>query len=148
MSNYCTYSDVEVLLNKQFNASTTPTSTQVTEVITQITQEIDTILYVVGITAQPTDTNILGMLKKFCSFGSAGIVGISYFRNASGVSGSNADWYYTEYKEFLQKLKDDPEILGIVADTESLTCANQVTDGTYSEDDMEDLIMPSEDFEV
>ena len=148
MSNYCSYADVGLLLNKTFNDTTTPTDTQVTSIITQITKEIDAVLKVAGISAQPTDTNILGLLQKHCSFGAAGITGISYFRNASGISGSNAEWYYSKYEEFLKEVKENPDILGISAGSETISVSNPVLDGTITETELKDIILQSGDFEV
>ena len=66
MANYCTNAQVGVLLGKTFSATTTPTDTQVDVIITETTKEIDTVLSSIGIAIQPTDTNILGMLQKYC----------------------------------------------------------------------------------
>ena len=148
MSNYTTNAKVSVLLGKSFDASTTPTSTQVDVIIGQITGEIDTILNSIGITSQPTDTNILAMLDKYASFGSAGITGMTYFRNANDVNSSNAEWYYSKYEAFLKKLMENPELLGIITGSTQLVVSNQVLDGTYTESEQNDILLSSEDYEV
>jgi len=120
MANYCTNSQVGVLLNKNFDSTTTPTSTQVDDIIDQVTREIDVTMSSIGISSQPTDSNVLGMLERYCSFGSAGITGMTFFRNANDVNGSNAQWYYDQYRNFLKELADNPELLGISLGTDSL----------------------------
>jgi len=150
MSNYCTAAQVAVLLNKkEFSDSTptTPTETQVTEVCAMITNEIDVILNMIGITAQPTDTSILGMLKKYASYGSACMVGMSYGRNFSSIEGSQPKYFCDEYKEFLKTLRENPEILGIIAGADSLTVSSNVLDGTYTEDEIDELFI-DKDYKV
>lgn len=148
MSSYCSSSHVGVLLNKTFDATSTPTSTQVDVIIDQTTNEIDTVLYSIGVTSQPTDTNLLGILEKYCSFGSAGAVGMAYFRNAGGVEKTNADWYYSKYEWFLKELKESPELFGIVSDAETMIISNQVLDGTYTEEEQQAIMISSEGYEV
>ena len=148
MANYCTYTQVATLLDKKngFSDDTQPTSTQVEDIIDQTTNEIDTVLASLGITSQPTSTKLLATLEKYCCFGSAGHVGMTYFRNANDVTKSNAEWYYSKYEKFLAMLREDPEIFGIVADSESLYASNQVEDGTMSESEYNDLFLDDKEF--
>lgn len=146
MANYCNYDDVAVTLEKKgsFSTDSTPTASQVTDIITEITGEIDTVLASIGVTSQPTDTNILAMLKRYCRFGSSGVTGMTYGRNFSSVIDSLADWLYGKYESFLEKIKNNPELFT----TDSLTVSNQVLDGSYTEAEQKDIFMQSENFEV
>ena len=149
MSNYCTHAQIAVLLEKKggFDTDKTPTATQVDDIIDQTTNEIDTVLSSIGITAQPTDGKLLATLEKYCSFGAAGVVGITYFSNTSTTNDSKPEWYYSKYEKFLEMLRDDPEIFGIISDSEGIYASNQVTDGTISEDDFNDMFFNNEGFE-
>lgn len=147
MSNYCTNAHVGVLLGKTFDATKTPTSTEVDVIIDQITKEIDSVLYSIGVTSQPTDLNLLGMLQKYCSFGSAGVTGMTYFRNTNDIVGSNPEWYYGKYEKFLEDLVERPELFGIVTGAETIAVSSNVLDGTYTEDEIKDMMLTNEEYE-
>lgn len=134
MANYCTYTDVATLLQLTFDATSQPTNTQVTEIITQVTAEIDTYLNSIGITSQPTNTAFLSMLKKQCGYGSACTVGMTYFGNAQGVIGTQPDYYCINYERFLDKIINKPEIFQKLDGVESTQyLENQVTSGSKTE---------------
>lgn len=149
MANYCTNEDIQVLLqmNSSFSASTTPTSTQVETEIDNITKEIDVYLRAIGITSQPIDTNVLGMLKKYCGYGVACRVGMSFQRNEEGVRGTQAEFYCQKYQEFLDKILEHPEIITDTVDASDLFISNQVQDGTITENDLNKKYIV-EDFKV
>jgi len=144
MANYCSASDVQVALGYQsaFDASSRPTLTQVTQIITDTTNEIDLYLNSVGITTQPTSTVILGRLSQACKFGASAQVGFGYLNNAGSVPGTLADTYWTRYNEILQEIKNSPELYGGAGSTNTdMFMSNQVEDGTYTEDEIDDLYL-------
>ena len=137
MANYCNAEDVQVKLGftNEFSVTTKPTLTQVETLIDSTTKEIDSYLYASGVTTQPTDTNVLGKLKEVCSYGAAARVGMGYHSNNESISGTQAREYWDFYKEYLNEIKEMPELYGAGGSTSFIS--NQVTDGTYSESDFE-----------
>lgn len=148
MANYCSNSDVAVLLGyDNFSNTDRPTSTQVTSVIANVTNEIDFVLSGVGITTQPTDSRILGRLNIACKYGTACQVAMSAYGNSLSVDGSQGDKFCEKYKEILDEIKENPELYGAVTGDTSMYVSNQVTDGTWTEADNEDRFLP-ENYEV
>lgn len=148
MANYCSNDDVSVLLGlDSFSSTTRPTSTQVTSIITDITNEIDFVLSGVGITTQPTDSRLLGRLSNACKYGTACQVAMSAYGNSLSVDGSQGDKFCEKYQEILDEIKENPELYGAVTGDTSMYISNQVIDGTWTEDDNEDRFL-SEDYEV
>ena len=142
MANYCDYTDIQVLLNQTFSDSTSsptqPTAAQATEIISQVTGEIDVYLATVGQTTQPTDTSLLAYLKRFCSFGAAGIIAQTYGNNFQNVDLGQGNWYYREYKAFLENMGENPVIInGITGNTSGFDVSSNFYDGTTTEDDTE-----------
>jgi hypothetical protein len=148
MANYCTAEDVKVLLrmNEDFDATTTPTLTQVNQEIDNITKEIDVYLTSIGVTTQPTDSNVLGMLRKYAGYGSACRVGMTYKRNSDSVKDSQADHYCEKYSEFLEFIRNNPDLF-LDSTGGALYFTNQVNDGEITQDDLDDLLTDL-DFEV
>ena len=151
MANYCTAGDIKVLLHmKNDFDDSTPTEPSLTEVNTEIdniTKEIDSHLRAIGLTAQPTDTNILGMLKKYAGYGSACRVGMTYLRNKENVGSTQSEFYCQKYSDFLEKILKHPEIITDSQAGNALFLENQVTDGTISESNLNSLYL-NKDFEV
>lgn len=135
---YCSNADVGVLLELDYNAIAKPTPTQVDSLIDQVTAEIDSRLAAQGVALPITDATTLLLLKKYCSFGSACIVGYTYFRNNESTSDSQASFYCVTYQQFLTDLKDDPETVLGALDINSTFMSNQVLDGTTTESDLTD----------
>lgn len=140
MANYCTYSDVSALYGTTYTASTTPTSTQVTAWITLITSEIDTVLYKIGITSQPTDTDALNVLKIYCSFGTACLVGMVHYHNSVKINDTKPVNFCQKYKEFIE----DPSILLNILGPSSDGVSNIVLDGTKTEDEIEKTFLDND----
>lgn len=137
MADYCTVTDIEVLLGFEeglFSVTSRPTLTAVQREIDQVTQEIDFVLASVGITTQPTDTRVLGRLRNCCQFGVAWKIGYSSFGNNTGVDDSQPDTYRQQYQDCLQDIRDNPNLYGAVTGDEAIYISNQVTDGTTTED--------------
>jgi hypothetical protein len=134
MPAYCTASDVGVLLQLDFtDANAQPTESQVNTICSQITSEIDLYLKAEGISTQPTDSDILNMLKKYCSLGAACMVGRTYFGNVDAITGSQPDSYCVQYQDFLKSIGDKPEIFGAASGDETAVFDNQVTTGNKAE---------------
>lgn len=149
MGNYCTVGDVRVLLHykSDFDGSSDPTVTEVNVEIDNITKEIDTYLRAIGLTSQPTDTNILGMLKKYAGYGTACRVGMSPQRNTENVGSTQAEFYCEKYSKFLENILEHPEIITNSQAGNALFVENQVTDGTISSDNLNSLYL-DKDFEA
>lgn len=149
MADYCTAEDVQVLLgyDEAFDANTRPTLTQVESQINFVTNEIDFTLASVGVTTQPTDTRILGRLAQACQYGSACNVGMSGFGNSDSVNDSQPGFYCDKYQAILDDIKARPGDYGLVTGDDNEFIANQVTDGTYTESQMNDLYQ-SPNYEV
>lgn len=145
MGNYCAQDDIKAALGymDDFSSGSRPTLTQVNTIISDITNEIDFYLRSVGITSQPTDSNILGRLSKACIFGSAADIGFGYLNNSQTVDGTLAHYYKEKYQNILDEIKESPEIYGLVVDAESVYSSNQVIDGTYTEDENNDNYIDS-----
>lgn len=131
MANYCVAEDVQVLIgqNIAFNnigstttGGTKPTLTQLNSIIADITNEIDLQLSVIGITAQPTDARLLAKLKNGCVYGSAARAGFGTLNMSGSTGDTKPKTYWDMYQAFLKEMLDNPEIFGITADSESVSC--------------------------
>lgn len=143
---YCTSADVGVLLQQDFNENTQPTAVQVDSIIEQTTGEIDSILLSKSVSLPISDSTTLQLMKKYCSFGSACTTGFTYFRNNESVNDSQPNFYCNGYKEFLEQLKTDPESIIGTLDMESVVISSQVLDGSYTEDEIDEVNV-DQDFE-
>lgn len=139
MANYCNNEDVSVLLGlDNFSSLTRPTSTHVTTIITDVTNEIDFVLSGVGITTQPTDTKILGRLSIAAKYGVACQVGMSAYGNAAGVDNSQADKYCQKYQEILKEIVEKPELYSSITGDSGMYASNPVQDGSFTETEIKD----------
>jgi hypothetical protein len=149
MSDYCSISDVQALTQLTYSSDTEPTSTQVSGVISQITGEIDVILASLGVTSQPTDSNVLNMLKLKCAMGVAGLIGLTYYNNPEETN-NQMGLYWQEYKDFLTKIQENPQMIIDAAGSGLATSdviGNQVTAGYVDEDDILDNFTDDTGFE-
>jgi hypothetical protein len=146
MANYCTASEIQVLLGfpDAFSANTRPTETQVNTEITNVTGEIDFVLSGVGITVQPTNTNVLARLRNACTYGVACRVGMSYFRNNTGVNDTQPGHFCQRYQEILEEIKATPELYGSVTGDDIMVISSHVLDGTYTETEVNDILIEDE----
>ena len=95
---YCTSSDVASFLNfVEFNANTSPTLTQVNNLITMISDEIDYYAKINSITFKSSD---LSLLKKKTAVGVAGLISITFLNNNQSA-GSLTNEFLKEYRDFL-----------------------------------------------
>lgn len=148
MSNYCTSTDIKVLLGYRtaFSASTYPTLTEVEQEIDNVTNEIDFYLAGVGISTQPTDARILGRLRKLCGYGVAGLIGQSRL-SAENVDGIQSNDYLDRYRLGLDEITKKPFLYGVVTGDSNTFISNQVIDGTMTEDEYSDSIL-KEDYNL
>lgn len=146
--NYCTAEDVSVLLGfTPFRDDTRPTLSQVNSIISDITNDLDFTLSSIGVTVQPTDTKLLGRLAIACKYGVACQVAMSTYGNSTGVDGSQGDKFCEKYKEYIDDIKNNPQMYGVVTGDSSMFISNQVTDGTWTEADTTNLYL-DENYEV
>jgi hypothetical protein len=138
---YCTASDIQGMLgyDTEFTNTSKPTVTQVNDIITNITSEINTRLEAIGVTLPVTDSNVLNVVERYCKIGSAGLVGLTYYSSNNNIEGGQADYFYKDYKQWLTDITDKPELVGVSAEAvnESAMVSNQVTDGTHLESSLD-----------
>jgi hypothetical protein len=148
MANYCEVSDIQFMLGHKeaFSADSTPTSSQVTTAIEDVTGEIDFELQAAGISVQPTNANLLKKLSVICKNGVACQVGMSQFGNNDTVNDSQPNSYCENYKDALKDISDNPAKYGLVTGDENIMIGNNVTDGTNTESEINDMI-PDNSFE-
>ena len=118
---YCTLTDVEALNPKRiYGTSTTPTSTQVKALITQVAVEIDAILEAQGYTVPvTTPANLVNFLKYVNAYGAAYLAESGMFPETTSP-GETAHWQllkkiYDDYMKMLMESKT-PAGLGVGAD--------------------------------
>lgn len=138
MSSYCSPSDVGVLLQLTYSATSQPTTTQVQAICDQVTAEINMKLRQIGIVGV-TDSTVLDQLKLICSQGAACYVGGSYFNNIQSTSGTISNFYCTNYKEKLKEIVDDPAMYGAAGGRVSFD--SNVTAGITSEAEVNELFI-------
>lgn len=145
MANYCSADDIMVALGytDSFSASTRPTLTQVNTIISNITNELDLYLNMIGIASQPTDTRMLGKLKEACTLGSSARVGFGYIDIHGGLDNTLPKIYWDRYNELLKEIKENPEIFGITGGGTTFITSN-VIDGTYTESETKALFQEME----
>jgi hypothetical protein len=132
---YCSAEDVQGMLgyDTTYSATTKPTLTQVNDIITNITSEIDSRLECISVTVPVTDSNVLNVIERYCKLGSAGLVGLTYYSSNNNIDGGQSDYFYKDYKQWLKDITNNPELLGVSADASSIIASNQVVDGTMTE---------------
>lgn len=134
MANYTTASKVAVLLGyDSFTTTTRPTLAQTEAIITDVTSEIDFVLSSVGITVQPTNSNILGRLDLACKYGSAAQIGMATIGNADSTTGSQGNTYKIWYDEILNEIKTNPDFYGAITGDTVSYMSNAVHDGTITQ---------------
>src|SRR3989304_10292797 len=108
--SYCTMTDVQGFNPKRtYGASTTPTTTQVTEFIAKIAGEIDTVLQGRGLTTPVTvPTAFAEFLEQLNAVGAAALAERAMFPEASGLMGttSAAAAHWKQYQDGLKFLKE------------------------------------------
>lgn len=114
--SYCTSTEVGNLNPKRtYGASTTPTSTQVTALITQVAVEIDAILESLGYTVPVTEpANLVNFLKYVNAYGAAWLAESGMFPETT-EPGETAHWQilkktYDKYMDMLLSGKIPPAL--------------------------------------
>ena len=127
------------MLALTFDTTSVPTAVKVTSITELISSELNMVIKSVGIALPTSGTDFYNLVKLKCMQGSAGIIGMTYTGNKDSVSGVRPDWYIQEYKEFLKSLKETPELYKDTVFVSSI--GNQVTDGTYTEAEVSDVMI-------
>ena len=106
--SYCTMTDVRGFKHKRtYDATSTPTETQVTEFIEKIAGEIDTILEGRGLSVPVTEsTAFVAFLEQLNAVGSAALAERAMFPEASGMMGgvSAASMHWKQYSDGIKWL--------------------------------------------
>lgn len=131
---YCDYTDIQVLMQMTFDASSRPTAAQVTSLCDQVSGEMEVYLSGVNIGLPITNTSILNMLKLYCSYGVASAILATY--NVPDNVAEQFRFWRGEYLAFLQRIQDRPNLFGAISGDQIIICGNQVTDGTIAEADV------------
>lgn len=139
---YCDYNDVGMMLAFTFDSDTKPTSTKVTEIIAMISSEINMVLKSVGIELPTAGTDFYNLVKLNTMKGSAAVAGITLYSNTEDIEGSQGDYYKKEYNAFLLDLKTNPDRYKETIKESYI--GNQVTDGTYTEDEITETFIEND----
>jgi len=106
---YCVIADVQALNAKRtYDATSTPTATQVESLITRIANEIDTVLAARGLdTPVTTPAAFLDHLKQVNAYGAAALAEMAMFPETSGLGETpHSAMLWKIYKEKLQALAE------------------------------------------
>jgi len=134
---YCTITEVNNLNPKRnYEADTTPTTTQVNSLIDQIAVEIDAVLQAKGYTVPvTTPANFLSSLKYVNAYGAAALAEMGMFPETSEM-GQTPHWkiLWKTYQDWLKSLRDGeiPSSLGI--DSESIGAGSFYTEMSDQDD--------------
>ena len=108
--SYCTLTDVQGFNPKRtYSATSTPTTTQVTEFISKIAGEIDTVLQGRGLTTPVTvPAAFLEFLEQLNAVGAAALAERAMFPESQGLMGGVAAGalHWKQYQDGLKWLKD------------------------------------------
>lgn len=141
MANYCTASDIEVILGRKsghFDGDSTPSLTLVNTEIEKVTYEIDFYLSAIGVTTQPTDTNMLARLRNCCTYGVAFRLSIGNPGISATISDTQAAFFEKMYQKIIDEIINKPELYTNVTDESDGLVSSDVIDGTTSLDDIDD----------
>ncbi len=115
---YASLSDIQALNPKRtHDATSTPSSTQVTALMVQVAVEIDAVLEAQGYTVPvTTPTNFVAVLKAINAYGAAALAELGMFPETSEM-GSTPHWkaLNDKYNEWMKSLRagEIPPDLGI-----------------------------------
>lgn len=134
MSMYCdANNDVRRLTGYQsaYSTSSTPMLTDVNDIIIMLSGEVDGYLNAGGIKSISNSYNT-NILKTYVSLGAAGRVMSRWFQNPNDKEQGFV--YWTEFKEWLDKLVRDPQYINVFIQNEGLAneakqLGNAVTQG-------------------
>ena len=102
MASYCTQADIEALTPKlSYDASSTPTTTQLATVMAFIASELDVILSSRGVTVPVTEpAEFLEWLSYLNALGAGAVIEAGMFPGATGQGAtSHSTWLLDLYKE-------------------------------------------------
>jgi hypothetical protein len=101
---YCTFEDVERLMQLTFTLTTRPTQAKVTETITDIDARLDGTAQAAGYVVPVTDPSALALMKTYSTYGTACTTWHAGY--ASDLTPSRVEYWCQEYRDFLQALRD------------------------------------------
>jgi len=121
--SYCTITDVQALNSQRdaYSATTNPSLTEVNGFITQIGNELDSLLLARGLTVPViTPTEFVGALALANAQGAAALAEMAQFPEAQGTMGGSPHgqqlWaMYEKFKTWLQNPKSTISVVGGVA---------------------------------
>lgn len=137
---YCVADDVrvELGLEEAFSATSIPTDTQVTTIISQVEGVINVNLVRAGVTPSAiTDADQLLYLADLCVKGATCRVGMTYFGNSTNVDNTQPTFWCDEFK----RIVDDTDLLAEIftPSSDGGIFENQVTNGTVAESDIPNI---------
>lgn len=129
MADYCLVTDIEALLKYDFTSSSKPTTAQIEELIKQVSGEFTSVFKGLGMTTDITDTDKLNMIKLYATMKVGFLIYASY---GIGADQQTAQFWYNEVKDWLEKIKEKPEMLfGLdSSEVDGVYLSNTYIDGT------------------
>jgi len=110
MTDYCTVADVGSLTGWTYDASSSPTTTEVGEIITDISAEMDSVLLAAEYTTIPVTAALdLALLERYAKIGAAynaWLAGVDHDREPPNVTTWKED-----YRAFLKRIADGKQRL-------------------------------------
>jgi hypothetical protein len=103
--SYCVVADVEKLTSLTYGATTTPTTTEVSAIIAEISSEIDVVLTLFGYSLPITDATDLSFLKMLSSVGSAAASDRATFSAGNEGEHTNARTLQERYDRILTAIQ-------------------------------------------
>lgn len=101
---YCTQEDVGAELRKTFTASTNPSDNMVSEIVEEVSAEIDSVLSKAGYSLPISDLALLSVLKAYNRYGASARVDSLIFGDAKPGESSRSERLYKWYQEGLKKI--------------------------------------------
>jgi len=118
-----------------YSTGTSPTLTQVSDIIAQVEGEIDTTLAGIGLTVPVTNSNLIAYVRKYSGMGSAGLTLQRYGKNDADYR--LADWFYSKFETWIDKLITDEKLqkniknMGVTGYS-GLYVGSNATDGSHT----------------
>ena len=108
---YCTVAEVQALTGITYSSITRPTTTEVTEFVSDVAAEIDGVLQAAGYALPITDSAALNLLGRYNKFGAAVQAWHAGFN--SNDEPPRVEYWRTAYEAFLNRIrKGEQELPG------------------------------------
>lgn len=117
-----------------YSSTTMPTLAQVSDIISQVEGEINTTLNGLGVSVPVTNVTLIEYVRKFSGMGAAGLTLQRYGK--SDADFRLADWFYTKYETWIDKLILDEKYQGNIKEIAGTSYSgfyvgSNFTDGTH-----------------